>query len=514
MVFKKLAKNMNTCLILFSVTIGVLCLILVFAINEGGKREIVKTIKEKGDVFSVVLNPYIWISKEKRDGTLSFNDLNLIKRSCPEVKEICFISAVSFNEMRIGNKQYKQEYFSAFPTICGTLPDWMKVKNMRLKEGRFINKTDLQYKRRICVLAGEIPRFLGKNVLLYRGEIPIGVVDGITPKAKDLIGKKLITKNPDGEFTIVGILEKKMPLFTSLPEEMANRMVSQEISEDGTVPNQDKPDIKSILEKSRKGDALETNYDIYIPFSTWQDFSKDINISKISMGGISLQNKILNGHLFSSSTLPPRTFIHLLLDISFEKGDKWKFIVDKEIAKIFGKFAEEHIPEILEKPLNKIRKVLRKRYGEDKCFFLRYSGSLIDELRDEIEDSNKLLGIVLLSSLLFSGINLSSIMLLSVHKRVGEIGICRAFGAKKKDIFQQFLTEGVAIYSVGIIIGLVIGMVLSYVVIVKMLSWEYFIPWYALVLSSLLPLLVGIISSLYPAMKAANIPPAIAVKYE
>jgi ABC-type antimicrobial peptide transport system permease subunit len=161
-----------------------------------------------------------------------------------------------------------------------------------------------------------------------------------------------------------------------------------------------------------------------------------------------------------------------------------------------------------------MRKVLKKRYGEDKLFSFTYLGNLTDEIQNQMEDSNKLLWITGMVTLLLSGVILSSMMLMSVHKRVSEIGIRRAFGARKKDIFYQFLTEGMVIYSIGIVIGLVMGLVLSYLLIVKILSWEYSIPIYSLVLSSVIPFLVSILSSLYPAMQAAKIQPAVAVKYE
>ncbi|MDI6735864.1 MAG: FtsX-like permease family protein, partial [bacterium] len=112
------------------------------------------------------------------------------------------------------------------------------------------------------------------------------------------------------------------------------------------------------------------------------------------------------------------------------------------------------------------------------------------------------------------GIILTSMMLISVHKRVSEIGIRRAFGAKRKDIFLQFLAEGVTICSIGIVIGVVVGVVVSYLVISKVLSGKFSIPIYGIIISSIFVFLVGILSSLYPAIRASKIPPAVAVKYE
>jgi putative ABC transport system permease protein len=70
------------------------------------------------------------------------------------------------------------------------------------------------------------------------------------------------------------------------------------------------------------------------------------------------------------------------------------------------------------------------------------------------------------------------------------------------------------ICSVGIIIGLIVGILISYLVVNKILSWEFSIPVYGIIISSIFVFLVGILSGVYPALKAANIPSAVAVKYE
>ncbi|MDI6736884.1 MAG: FtsX-like permease family protein, partial [bacterium] len=168
-----------------------------------------------------------------------------------------------------------------------------------------------------------------------------------------------------------------------------------------------------------------------------------------------------------------------------------------EDLRVFEEFLTP-IPERLKKPLDIIKQALRKKYGEDAFFLFTNLGSLRDELKDQIEDSEKLLGITFLFSLLLSGIILTSMMLMSVHKRVSEIGVRRAFGARKKDIFLQFLSEGIMIYSVGIIIGLMVGILIAYLVVNKILHWEFFIPIYGIIISSIFIFLVGILSSLYP----------------
>ncbi len=483
---KNLFKNkVSAGLILFLSVLVVCCLILLFGINEAGKREIVKDIKEKGNVNIVNLDQRVFTEKgfdEEPKAILSPCDLQLIKNSCHQVKDIGFYAVTYIQgEMKIGDKQYSaiQEIGKpVLPNILGATPDCIKVLELKIKEGRFINNTDMRYKRRVCVLGGEALKFITQ---------------------KKVIGTELITKNPDGKFTIVGVLHKKMPLFTSLPDGWRKKL----------LVNSDPYDVKA----GRKFHSLAINDNIYIPYTTWQDFVKGRDISTISIGGITLECETMNKYLFSSDTFPPNTWLWLKIDASFEGKGEGKFIKGKEDLRVFKKFCSP-LPESLKEPLEGIRKVLRKKYGEDTFFCFESLGSLNDELNDQIEDSNKLLGITALFSLLLSGILLTSMMLMLVHKRVSEIGIRRAFGARRRDIFWQFLSEGVTLYSLGIAIGIVIGSLISYLMITKIFSWEFSIPFYGIVISSLFVFFVGILSSLYPAMKAANIPPAQAVKYE
>ncbi len=490
---KNLFKNkIITGLILSSVALVVCCLILLLAINEAGKREIAKEIKERGNLNRVLLDYGVFTEKGYRGkvkAILSPCDLRLIKNSCPAVKEIGFYTVTDIDEIRIGNRQYSDLSISdmggLLPNIFGASPACLKVLDMRLKEGRFINKIDMLYKRRVCVLGGETARVIGH---------------------KKVIGKELITKNPDGKFTIIGVLHKKMPLFTTLPEEMGWKLLAKSESEIRELSESD------LIKDGRKCNALEVNSAIYIPFTTWQDFVKETDTSVISIGGVTFESKTVDRFLFSSTSFPGGTFVWMKIDTPLEEKGGGKFI-DKEDLRVFQEFYYP-ITERLKEPLNSIRKVLRKKYGEDKFFRFTNYGSLRDELEDQMEDSRKLLGITFLFSLLLSGIILTSFMLVSVQKRVSEIGVLRAFGARKKDIFLQFLAEGTMIYSVGIIIGIVVGILGDYLIVSKILHWEFSIPYYGIIISSVFVFLVGILSSVYPALKAANIPPAVAVRYE
>lgn len=478
-------KRISCLLILLTIIIGVCALLLLFSINEAGKNEILKNIKKEGNGHLLSLVPELFTQDGKESGILSHNDITLLKNRVPQVEEIALWDFKNISGVKIEQREYPPEGFSyaMTPMISGITPEFRKVMDIELKDGRFINETDLIYKRRVCVVGGSMYERLGKG---------------------KIIGKTLIAKNrtedgaeEDVKFTIIGVIQKKMPLFASLPDRVLHSTVLPLLF---NSPN----NIKSFQKYQRASSSLPINDSIYIPWGVWVDmgFAKEKNP-------------------FYPSSFSPSTLIPIKVKIPEGEGIG-KFIKDEE--NIIKSEEEIHssddsdlfyyLPEKIKEVCDKMRKVLKKRYGDDKTFVFSYNGSFIDEIEVQISESNKLLGIVAGITLLLSGIILTSMMLLSIHKRVNEIGVRRAFGARRRDIFLQFLAEGAILYSIGIAIGIVAGGLASYLIIVKVLSWDFSIPIQGIIISSIFVFLVGILSSLYPAIRASRIQPAVAVRYE
>jgi putative ABC transport system permease protein len=106
-----------------------------------------------------------------------------------------------------------------------------------------------------------------------------------------------------------------------------------------------------------------------------------------------------------------------------------------------------------------------------------------------------------------------NIMLVSVTERTREIGIRKAVGATRKTIRDQFLVEAIVICQlggvVGMILAVIIGNLVSYFV-----GGGFIIPWMWMLMAILICLAVGLISGIYPAIRASKLDPIEALRFE
>lgn len=116
-------------------------------------------------------------------------------------------------------------------------------------------------------------------------------------------------------------------------------------------------------------------------------------------------------------------------------------------------------------------------------------------------------------SLLVGGIGIMNIVLATVMERTREIGIRRAMGARKRDILRQFLTESVVISVGGGLLGIACGVLLSRL-IAFVAEWSTIVTPLSVIVAFGVSVAVGVMFGIYPAMKAAEIDPIEALRYE
>jgi len=139
------------------------------------------------------------------------------------------------------------------------------------------------------------------------------------------------------------------------------------------------------------------------------------------------------------------------------------------------------------------------------------------ELLAEQQRTKRIFDIVMVAlasiSLLVGGIGIMNIMLASVLERTREIGVRRAIGAKRTDIIRQFVMETTMIAVAGGVIGLLLGASMSRL-IASFAGWSTVITTVSLLLAFSVSVMIGLVSGVYPAMKAAALDPVRALHYE
>ena len=116
-------------------------------------------------------------------------------------------------------------------------------------------------------------------------------------------------------------------------------------------------------------------------------------------------------------------------------------------------------------------------------------------------------------SLIVGGIVVMNIMLVSVTERTKEIGIRKAVGARQKDIRTQFLIEAVMVTAIGGVFGVLTGFAVAWL-IALLIGFPLLISIGSAILGVSVSSVVGVISGLWPAWRAAKLDPIEALRAE
>jgi putative ABC transport system permease protein len=182
---------------------------------------------------------------------------------------------------------------------------------------------------------------------------------------------------------------------------------------------------------------------------------------------------------------------------------------------------------------NKVTKTLHEalaaahnfKIDDDRAVFIFDAKKQLEQFNIITIALNVLLGFIGTVTLGIGGIGLMNIMLVSVTQRTREIGVEKALGARRRDILFQFLSEAMVITAAGGVFGILLSYAVSFSV--GTLTLYSALAKHAeagdirlivapkILLTSIVILgVVGVVSGMFPAIKAAKMDPIEALRYE
>lgn len=205
--------------------------------------------------------------------------------------------------------------------------------------------------------------------------------------------------------------------------------------------------------------------------------------------------------------------IYLPISIVVDKFMPQNMLGGERVRTIYVKAESQ---EKVDSVINQVTAVLAERHDVDPArpdFTVQTQQDIIATQEATTEAFRDLLAWVAGISLLVGGIGIMNILLVSVTERTHEIGLRMAVGARPRDVLLQFLIEAVILSLVGGLVGVLFGVGGSYL-------FGTFGTMRTAVVPASIPLAfgasaaVGIFFGYYPATRAAQLDPIVALRHE
>jgi len=280
--------------------------------------------------------------------------------------------------------------------------------------------------------------------------------------------------------------EKEIGYVMGVNEEMFDLMDSEMV--DGVIF--DRSDLQARSKKAVLGYTLAENL-----FDEFYDaVGKTVRMNNLRFKVIGVMEKTGDNEMDRSAVIPyTTTFGSMNPDKTF-----WGIYL--------GVLSEDDVEMVSEKA----EVVLSRRYDEDE-FELVEQAEMLSTINEIFNIVNGVLVAIGSISLLVGGIGIMNIMYASVTERIKEVGIRRAVGATERDILMQFLTESVLLSVFGGALGLVLS---ALIVVIVHPFFPMAINLFSVIITLVISCGIGIFFGVFPARRAAKLPPIEAIRYE
>jgi len=230
-----------------------------------------------------------------------------------------------------------------------------------------------------------------------------------------------------------------------------------------------------------------------------------VDSTKLTVVGVMADKGVVGATDYDSRIYVPITLV-------FSKWTNSRF-GGENVRLVYVSAESKQVMDDVMAQLNELVMQILDTTADSPGFSLTTQDSIIDMQTSATETFRNLLGWVAAVSLVVGGIGIMNIMLVSVTERTREIGLRQALGARPRDVQLQFLLEAVVLSLLGGLAGVALGVGGTYAfnALGTMRT--------ALVMSSI-PLsfgaaaAVGIFFGFYPATKAAQLDPIVALRRE
>jgi len=223
-----------------------------------------------------------------------------------------------------------------------------------------------------------------------------------------------------------------------------------------------------------------------------------------------------------------------VIGVLYKKGEQFGYSPDNKVLLPYGTFERQFSssvrndgviigvlprePKDLELVIDKATEVLRHRrkvpFNKPNDFAINTPDQLIGQFKSITGGVTGAMVFIAFISLVIGGVGVMNIMLATVTERTREIGVRRAVGALRRDIVGQFLTEAVALSSIGGVIGIALGIGIAATVRATVPSLPTEVPLWSPLVGLAVSMGVGILFGLWPAVKASRLDPVEALRYE